>query len=42
MGKTVHVFNASGEDIRTLGREGSGPGEFRMPASVAFSGEGCW
>jgi hypothetical protein len=40
MAKTVHVFNASGERIRTLGREGSGPGEFRMPASVAFSDEG--
>lgn len=40
MAKTVHVFNASGERIRTLGREGQGPGEFRMPASVAFSEEG--
>lgn len=38
MAKTVHVFNASGERIRTLGREGSGLGA-RIPASVAFSEE---
>lgn len=41
MAKTVHVFDtAGGPRIRRLGRAGSGPGEFRMPASVAFSEQG--
>jgi hypothetical protein len=41
MTKTVHVFPADGGPrVRRLGRAGSGPGEFRMPSSVAFSEEG--
>lgn len=32
---TVSVFDARGEYLRELGREGQGPGEFQQPRSVA-------
>ncbi|MBN2170955.1 MAG: 6-bladed beta-propeller [Candidatus Krumholzibacteriota bacterium] len=32
----VKVFSPDGEYLRTLGREGEGPGEFRTPADMVF------
>lgn len=40
MAKTVHVFDPTGRRIRRMGRAGSGPGEFKMPASVALAEDG--
>src|SRR5690606_17353198 len=36
MGQRVQVFDASGEYVRTLGRPGSGPGEFSQVASAVL------
>lgn len=35
----VQVFDANGEYVRTLGREGQGPGEFVGPVGLAVAGE---
>jgi hypothetical protein len=32
----IKLFNANGVFVRTLGREGAGPGEYRAPQAVAF------
>lgn len=32
----IKVFSSDGEFLRTLGREGEGPGEFRRPEAMAF------
>lgn len=40
MAKAVHVFDRTGAPLRRLGRPGSGPGEFKMPVSVAFGPRG--
>jgi len=32
----VRVFNIEGEYLRTIGREGEGPGEFRYPTGMLF------
>lgn len=32
----VHIFNASGERVRTVGGEGKGPGEFQNPSAIAL------
>ncbi|HEX6939490.1 MAG TPA: hypothetical protein VF158_08760 [Longimicrobiales bacterium] len=39
-----HVLTVGprGEDPRTIGREGSGPGELATPWSLAVSGDGVW
>ena len=37
---TVSRFTADGEFLQTVGREGSGPGEFLMPSAMAFRPEG--
>lgn len=37
----VRVFTASGEWVRTIGREGGGPGEFRNPSGIRFGPEGA-
>lgn len=36
----VKAFSEDGEYLRTIGREGEGPGEFRRPAAVFFDPEG--
>jgi hypothetical protein len=35
----VQVFDPSGKYLRTIGRQGQGPGEFEMPTSVFFGGQ---
>ena len=35
--KEVRVFDASGQLVRALGREGGGPGEFSFPMSIALA-----
>ena len=37
---SLSLFTHGGEFIRSIGREGSGPGEFRMPVAFAFRPEG--
>ena len=37
---TVFVYTSDGEFIRTIGREGEGPGEFRMPSGLEFYSDG--
>lgn len=36
----VKIFTAKGEFVRTIGREGEGPGEFRRPARMFFTEDG--
>jgi hypothetical protein len=36
----VKVFSPSGEFVRTIGREGEGPGEFRNAGSMFFTADG--
>jgi hypothetical protein len=36
----VKVFSPDGEYLRTLGREGEGPGEFRRPVDLLFTPDG--
>jgi hypothetical protein len=36
----VLVFSADGEHLRTLGRQGDGPGEFRQPVNLFLPGDG--
>lgn len=40
MAKKVHVFDAKGRYLRSLGSEGKGPGEFKAPMAVGFSEAG--
>lgn len=34
---SIRIFDTAGQHVRTFGREGSGPGEFRAPLGVWFS-----
>ncbi|MCP4571258.1 MAG: hypothetical protein GY838_02800 [bacterium] len=36
----VHVISPEGELLRTIGREGDGPGEFRQPTDMVFLPDG--
>lgn len=36
----VKIFTADGEFVRTIGREGEGPGEFRRPSRMFFTLDG--
>ncbi len=36
----IVVFSPDGRLLRTIGRKGDGPGEFRLPTDVAFDDEG--
>jgi hypothetical protein len=36
----VLLYTSEGEFIRTIGREGEGPGEFHMPSSIEFRSDG--
>jgi hypothetical protein len=38
--QTVHVLDAAGRPLRTIGRGGEGPGEFRLPMRVAVGPAG--
>ncbi len=38
--KEVRVFTRSGQHVRTLGREGGGPGELRNPIGLAWGPDG--
>jgi len=38
--KRVHVFDEAGNHIRSIGREGRGPGEFQFPASFTVEAMG--
>lgn len=40
LSKDIRVFGSDGRHVRTLGREGSGPGEFRIISGMARSGDG--
>ena len=35
--RNVRVFDSAGTHVRTLGREGEGPGEFKVPIGIAIS-----
>ncbi len=34
----IHVFDATGRRVRTIGRRGGGPGEFNQPIGIAIHG----
>ncbi len=36
----VKIYNADGEYLRSIGREGEGPGEFRYPIAMFFANDG--
>lgn len=36
----VKIYTSDGEYVRSIGREGEGPGEFRRPSSIFFTKEG--
>lgn len=38
--QVIHVLNQSGRVLRTIGRAGDGPGEFRLPMRVAVAPDG--
>lgn len=38
----VRVFDARGRHVRTIGRDGGGPGEFRGLAAIGFLGDTLW
>lgn len=40
--RMLRHWSASGELIGTIGREGDGPGEFRMPRTLGWSGDSLW
>lgn len=40
--RMIRHWSANGELIGTIGREGDGPGEFRMPRTLGWSGDSLW
>jgi hypothetical protein len=39
---SVTVFNVAGAQVRTIGRQGSGPGEFVFATAVGWKGDTLW
>lgn len=37
--RNIRVFDSTGAPVRTIGREGAGPGEFATPYSLAWTGD---
>lgn len=37
--RNIRVFDSTGTPVRTIGREGAGPGEFATPYSLAWTGD---
>lgn len=37
--RNIRVFDSAGTPVRTIGREGAGPGEFATPYSLAWTGD---
>ena len=40
--KAIRVHSSNGELVRTIGREGAGPGEFDRPGSLGMIGDTLW
>ena len=40
IGSTIRVYGSDGIFLKTIGRQGSGPGEFQWPADVTFAENG--
>jgi len=42
-GRRIHEYDSAGRHVRTLGRAGDGPGEFRFPSAIALgAGDSVW
>jgi hypothetical protein len=41
-GDGIPVFSAAGEHLRTIGRSGAGPGEFRLPFRIGTRNDTVW
>ncbi len=41
-GSEIRMYDAAGTFVRTIGRAGSGPGEFRSPVNLGIRGDTLW
>ena len=42
LNKAIFVYDHAGNFVRRVGRDGEGPGEFRMPATMGWLGDTLW